>query len=124
MNSLSPAQSNPGSSVGRATAMTLLRNKCTEFVVLDVEGSLRAPVRLELRRNVQALLNRGERRILMNLARVTDIDAAGIGELVRVHNKTSAMGGVLQLAHARGYVRHLLDVAGILDLLGASIGDC
>ena len=35
--------------------MTLLLEECTEFVVLDVEGILRAPGRRELRRNVEAL---------------------------------------------------------------------
>lgn len=124
MNCFSPVQSDPRSSVGRATVMTLLLDECTEFEVLDVEGALRAPLRPELRRHVEALLNSGERRILVNLARLTDIDAAGVGELARAYNTTSAMGGVLQVAHARGHVRRLLDVAGILRRLGASIGDC
>ena len=124
MDSLAQAQSYPGSAVRRATVMTLLLEECTEFVVLDVEGTLRAPVRRELRRNVEALLNRGERRILVNLARLTDIDAAGVGELLRAYHTTRAMGGVLQLAHARGHVRHLLDVTGIMARLGASVGDC
>ena len=124
MDSFAQAQSYPGSAVRRATVMTLLFEECTEFVVLDVEGTLRAPVRRELRRNVEALLNRGERRILVNLAQLTDIDAAGVGELLRAYHTTRAMGGVLQLAHARGYVRRILDVTGILARLGASVGDC
>lgn len=124
MDSFAQAQSYAGSAVRRATVMTLLLEECTEFVVLDVEGTLRAPVRRELRRNVEALLNRGERRILVNLARLTDIDAAGVGELLHAYHTTRAMGGVLQLAHPRGHVRHLLDVTGILARLGASVGDC
>jgi anti-anti-sigma factor len=86
--------------------------------VVDVDGDLRAPVSPELRHTVDARLARGERRIVLNLARLSDIDAAGIGELIRARDAAMAAGGVLHIAHASGRVRHLLDIAGILSLLG------
>ena len=47
-----------------------------------VIGQLRAPGTSALRRAVTALLLDGKRHILLDLAAVTDLDAAGIGELV------------------------------------------
>ena len=82
-----------------------------------VIGQLCAPSASALRRAVTALLLDGERYILLDLAAVTDLDAAGIGELVHVSNLTTAAGGTLQIARARTSVRRLLDGVGLLRVL-------
>jgi anti-anti-sigma factor len=71
-----------------------------------------------LRHRVRALLGRGQRAIVVDLARVPSIDAAGIGELVRAYNMTTAAEGVLRVVHASVWVRRLLESAGLLGLLG------
>ena len=96
--------------------------QCTHRSILEVEGTLRAPVNAELSQRVQALLARGERRILLDLSRLSDIDAAGVGELVRAFNTTSAAGGILQIVYANRRVRQLLNIAGVLTLLTAERG--
>jgi anti-anti-sigma factor len=63
------------------------------------------------------LLRRGERAIVLDLARVSSIDAAGIGELVRAYNITAAMDGELRIMHATKRVRELLERAGLFDRL-------
>jgi len=85
--------------------------------IVHLEGTLRAPVTSELRQSVEALIGRGVRRILVDLSRLSEIDAAGVGELVRAFNATSAAGGVLQIRHVTQRVRQLLDVTGVLTLL-------
>jgi len=87
--------------------------------ILRVEGSLRAPMHNELARRVETLLDRGERRLVLDLARLSEIDAAGVGELVEAFNRTSAAGGVLRIAHASRRVRTLLDLTGVSKLLTA-----
>ncbi len=100
--------------------MTATFEQCTDESILEVEGTLRAPMNSELNDSVQALLLGGERRILLDLARLSDIDAGGVGELVRAFNSTRAEGGVLRVVHANRHVRRLLDVAGVLHFM---IGD-
>jgi anti-sigma B factor antagonist len=85
--------------------------------VLHLKGALRAPIGPALEHKVHALLRRGERRILLNLAEVSDLDAAGLGELVRVYNTAVAADGVLQIAHAGGRIRTLLTRVGLFELL-------
>ena len=85
--------------------------------ILHLEGSLRAPASSELRHDVDALLRTGRRRIVVNLARVPDIDAAGIGALVSAYNAATAANGVLRITHAFGTTRELLSRVGVLDLL-------
>ena len=97
--------------------MVAILEQCTHLSVLEIEGTLRAPVSSTLSRSVQARLSRGERRILLDLSQLTAIDAAGIGELIRVFNVTRAAGGALRVARANRRVLQLLNAAGVLSFL-------
>ena len=103
--------------------MTVFLEECTPSSVLEVEGTLRDPIDLTLRQKAEALVSRGHRRIVLNLARLRAIDAAGIGELMRAYRMTRAVGGFLQIAQTGRRVRHLLDVAGVLTVLSAPARD-
>jgi anti-anti-sigma factor len=92
----------------------------TQPWVVQIEGKLQAPVSSELSDRVEAALARGERRVLLNLSQLADIDASGIGELVRLFNLTKAVGGCLQVAHANRYIKRLLDITGLDTLLAAA----
>ena len=85
--------------------------------VLEVRGALRFPMSGELRRSMRALVARGERRVVLDLSRLTAIDAAGVGELVCAFNMMRVKGGVLQVVNARGRVRYVLDITGVSKLL-------
>jgi anti-anti-sigma factor len=88
--------------------------------VLQPRGPLRAPVRPELRRQVEELLARGRRSILLDLATLTELDAAGVGELVRLYGMANAAQGELWIENAPRGIRTLLDRAGLLDILSGS----
>jgi len=98
-------------------SVTACLEMCVHSSVLEIEGTLRTPVNTGLRKRVAALLGRGERRIVLDLARLSDIDAAGIGELLRAYQATTAAGGELHIANASKRVRELLEIAGVLTLL-------
>jgi anti-anti-sigma factor len=85
--------------------------------IVHIEGPLRAPLNRKLRHRVRALLRHGERSIVLDLARVSRIDAAGLGELVRVYNMTTAANGILRIVHATAWVGEILERVGLLDLL-------
>ena len=89
--------------------------------VLHVQGPLRVPLDEELRRNVRTLLCRGERSIVLDLGRVSAIDAAGVGQLVRAYNLTRAVNGTLRIKHAVPRVREMLIRAGLFNRLSAPL---
>ena len=97
--------------------MKVLRLCSRRPIIVHVEGPLRLPVSRALRREVRALLRRGERAIVVDLAGVSRIDAAGVGELVRAFNMTAAVDGALRIANASAWVRQLLKLIGLFDLL-------
>jgi anti-anti-sigma factor len=89
------------------------RNVC----VIAVEGTLRIPMKRRLSDTIEALVGRGERRLLMDLTGINAIDAAGIGELIRAYTMTDAAGGGLRVANPTRRVRHLLFISGVWDVL-------
>ena len=97
--------------------MTAALDPRLPFSIVPVEGTLRAPADAKLRRRVEALLGRGERQVVLDLADLSDIDAAGIGELVRAFNAMREAGGVLQITHVTRHVGKVLQVTGVLGLL-------
>lgn len=94
------------------------RSTRTSFVIL--KGALRAPDCSELVDVIRPIIRRGDRRVLLDLARLTDIDAAGIGELVRAFTAMRGAGGVLRITRATGHVRRALELAGVLEVLAGS----
>ena len=84
---------------------------------LRVDGTLRMPVDGVLRSRVESLVRNGVRRVLLDLSGGSDIDAAGVGELIHIFNMAAAAGGVLEIAHMSPHVHRVLDVAGVLRLL-------
>ena len=97
--------------------MTVLKLCARRPIIVRVEGPLRVPVSRALRREVRALLQRGERAIVVDLAKVSRIDAAGVGELIRAFNMTAAVDGALRIANASAWVRQILELIGLFELL-------
>jgi anti-anti-sigma factor len=106
-----------------AASLAIGRASCAlDVCVLDLEGALRAPLTSELPQKVQTLLRRGSRTIVLDLTGVSSIDAAGIGQLVRLYNVTAAAHGVLRIVHVGARVRELLQRVALLELLDAKAG--
>src|SRR5262245_19446335 len=95
------------------TAGSCSGSRCTIYL----QGALLAPLDGELRRSVRALLRRGERLVVLDLAGVQRIDAAGVGELARVYDMAVAAQGALGIAHATAWVREVLHRAGLFEIL-------
>jgi anti-anti-sigma factor len=81
-----------------------------------VEDSLRTPLGRCLRHHVRALLRGGEQTIVVDLARVSRIDAAGVGELVRAYNMAVAMNGTLRIERVTTRVRAVIERVGLACL--------
>jgi anti-sigma B factor antagonist len=63
-----------------------------------------------LRETVRDLLNKGQKRIILNLGDVNYIDSSGIGELVSGFTTVKNQGGELKLLHLTKKVHDLLQI--------------
>jgi len=59
---------------------------------------------------IKELVSGGHKDILVNLAGVTYLDSAGLGELVGSYATVSNLGGRIKLLHPQGKVKDLLAV--------------
>ena len=88
-----------------------------DAVTLRVRDPLHAPIDGELRSRVLTLLRSGERDIVLDLAGVSSIDAAGVGELARLYRLATAANGALHVVRPTRRVREVLDRVGVIEIL-------
>ena len=79
--------------------------------VLDLSGRITlGEGSVILRDTIRDLINRGEKKILLNLGDVTYIDSSGIGELVSAFTTVRNQGGELKLLNLTKKVHDLLQI--------------
>jgi anti-anti-sigma factor len=59
----------------------------------------------------------------IDLTEVKFLDCAGIGALVGVYNTAVQSGRHMQLTHPQPFVRHILDLTGLLRVLTAELNE-
>ena len=117
-----------GSMVDRLSGSTppfmLAQTPPTQHIcVVRPEDRLHLPFNGELSHVVRTLLSRGKRNIVLDLARVSKIDAAGIGDVVRAYNFAMACNGRLRIANTNPWVRKMLERVGLFERLNPSLVD-
>src|SRR2546428_505324 len=87
--------------------------------VLDLEGPSTIESQREslLRETVRGLLAQDRLHILLNLDAVSDIDSAGLGDIVQAYTTLKRAGGSLKLEHLRPHVRKLLAITMLLTVI-------
>jgi anti-sigma B factor antagonist len=78
--------------------------------VVQVDGQLIVGNRHELKDLVQAALDRGDRRLLIDFSRTGYIDSSGLGALVSISKRIRESGGDLRLAGLNEDLRSLFEL--------------
>src|SRR5712691_6535183 len=97
--------------------MQFSSRKTGEVVIIDLEGKiLLGAGDVEIKQAVDELLQRGEKNILLNLAKVPYVDSAGLGEIIRCFTAIRRSGGVLKLLAPNQRLIDLLSVTKLLNV--------
>jgi len=91
--------------VGDVTVVTIIGE-----ITLAREGDV------ALRDKFVELLNLGRRKLVINLAGVTYVDSAGLGQLVQVQTKATGSGARVKVASPGARLLTLLRIAKLLPL--------
>ncbi|MGH7536007.1 MAG: STAS domain-containing protein [Gemmatimonadales bacterium] len=86
--------------------------------VVQAEGQLIVGNRQELKELVQSVLERGDRRLVIDFSRTGYIDSSGLGALVSLSKRIREMGGELRLSGLNEDLRSLFELTK-LDTLFA-----
>ena len=88
-----------------------------DVVVLDLKGRVTLGDGDELLKDkVNSIVNRGFKKIVLNLAEVPYVDSAGLGEIVRTYTTVSRQGGSLKLLNLTKRISDLLSITKLLTV--------
>ncbi len=91
--------------------MRVQYRQVADAIIIDLNGRIVAGEEAALLRDsIRGLLDRGEKKIMLNLAEVPYIDSAGIGELVRAYVAIERERGWLKLMSPGRKVLEVLEI--------------
>jgi anti-sigma B factor antagonist len=95
----------------------ILSNAADGIPELIVTGELDSATSPRLHAAVDAVVEAGTSKVVVDLGGVSFMSSAGIGVIIGLTKTLRERGGSLQLRHVSGRVRHVLDVTGVLSYL-------
>ena len=97
--------------------MKFSTRKNGDIVIIDIEGKiLLGEGDVEIKQTVDDLLKKGVLSIILNLAKVSYIDSAGLGEIIRCFTALRRNGGSLKLLSPNARVIDLLNITNLLNV--------
>jgi anti-anti-sigma factor len=97
--------------------MKFSTRKTGDVVVIDVDGKiLLGDGDVEIKETVDALLEKGQKNILLNLGKVPYMDSAGLGELIRCFTALRKNGGHFKLLSPNPRIKDLLNITKLLNV--------
>lgn len=97
--------------------MKVMTRKIGGVVVLDVEGKiLLGEGDHEVKAVVDAIIDKGGKKVLLNLSKVPYIDSAGLGEIIRCFTALRRIGGSLKLLRPNERIIDLLNITNLLNV--------
>lgn len=96
--------------------MTITERQAGSVVVLDLGGRLTSDSTGRLKDKVASLLFQDQKQILINLAELSYMDSAGLGEMVAAHSSASRQGGRIKLTNVGKRIEDLLVLTRLLTV--------
>jgi anti-sigma B factor antagonist len=88
-----------------------------DVTILDLSGAVRmGEGAVSLRNAIRGLVDQGNKKILLNLGGVKNIDSSGIGELIANYTTISRDGGQLKLLSLTEKIQNLLVITKLLTV--------
>jgi anti-sigma B factor antagonist len=88
-----------------------------EVVIIDVEGKIiLGDGDTEIKKEVDDLLKQGKRKVILNLAKVSYLDSAGLGQLIQCFTALRKNGGNFKLLSPNQRIIDLLHITKLLNV--------
>lgn len=97
--------------------MELSRRDLGKVTILDLSGRLTLNDGSGvLKERVNSLIAQGQKNIVLNLANLTYLDSAGLGEMVACHSTAVKNGARIALANTTGKMKDLLTITKLVTV--------
>ncbi len=92
-------------------ALTVKTRRVGNVAIVDLNGKVTLGENTGiLRDELKSVLAQGNKNIILNMAGVSYVDSAGLGELVGVYTTAANQGGAVKLLHLQGKMKDLMQV--------------
>jgi anti-sigma B factor antagonist len=98
-------------------SLTVYTEQRGDVVVVAVAGELDMATAPQLQDEITDVLDRGNSRLVFDLAGLTFCDSTGLSVFVRAKNSCDEVGGVVRLAAPQRGVLRILEVSGLVEVL-------
>ena len=97
--------------------MKIFNSEAGDVTVLALKGKITiGSGDVALRDAIGDAVNKGRKKLLIDLGGVSKMDSSGLGELVAAHNKVTAQGGAIKLANIPSKLYNIMGVAQIISV--------
>jgi anti-sigma B factor antagonist len=100
--------------------MELSRRDVGNVTILDISGKLTTvDGGGQLKERVSSLISEGHKNIILNLANLSYMDSAGLGEMVACHSTAAKNGATVKLANTTSRMKDLLAITKLVTVFDA-----
>ena len=97
--------------------MQIAERSAGNVTVLDLSGQITFTQGDQLFKDkIHSLVHQGQKNILVNMANVTHVDSAGLGELVGAYTTVTKAGGTMKLVNLTKRLTDLLSITKLLTV--------
>ncbi len=97
--------------------MKIMSSEAEGVTVLALKGKITiGSGDVALRDAIEGAVNKGQKKLLVDLGGVSKMDSSGLGELVAAHNTVTAEGGAIKLANIPSKLYNIMGVTQIISV--------
>ena len=96
--------------------MKISERKQNDVTLLDLDGNFTAGDDRQFGRLVEADIESGGRKLIVNLAKVGYMDSSGLGQLISGYMAMKKAGGHFKLLHLKDRLRELLVMTKVITV--------
>ncbi len=96
--------------------MKINERALNDITVLDLDGNLALEGNVQFRKKVNAAIDAGTRKLIVNFARVPYMDISGLGELISCYRTLQGVSGNLKLLHLSDRLQTLLAITKLTSI--------
>ena len=96
--------------------MTIEERKLDDITVLDLNGTFVLGGDADFKKRVETVITGGNRRLLINLAKVSYMDSSGLGELISGYTKMQRVSGQMKLFNLSKRLNQLLVITKLITV--------
>jgi anti-sigma B factor antagonist len=101
-------------------ALTAKVRRVGNVAIVDLSGKVTLGENTGiLRDELRSLLSQGSKDIILNMAGVSYVDSAGLGELVGAYTTATNQGGAVKLLHLQGKMKDLMQITKLHTIFPA-----